>query len=448
MNVHENLGIVILAAGKGTRMKSATQKVLHRVAHYPLVCHVIAAAKALSPQKIVVVLGADGAPIEAEVRKYHPDVTFAIQREALGTGHAVLSAEAEFTGFDGTILMLCGDAPLITPQSLSGLLGTIPEHAVSVLAMDVAEPGSYGRVVLNAMGYVGKIVEAKEATDAEKQITLCNTGVIAAQSTVLWRLLKKITNHNAKGEFYLTDLLHLAGEEGNLCGHAVGDEREFMGINTRVELAAAEAAWQERTRKTFMTEGVTLTAPETVYFSFDTALGQDVTIHPHVVFGPGVVVEGNVEIRSFTHLEGCILGSGSVVGPFARIRPGTELGESVHVGNFVEIKNSQIASGAKVNHLSYIGDADVGIRTNVGAGTITCNYDGFHKHRTTIGAEAFIGSNTALVAPVRVGDGAIIGAGSTITRDVEAGALALTRAEQADFPDKARQIRERKRKKG
>jgi bifunctional UDP-N-acetylglucosamine pyrophosphorylase/glucosamine-1-phosphate N-acetyltransferase len=424
---------IVLAAGLGTRMKSDLPKVLHPLAGRPMIRHLIESVEALAPERIVVVVGDDTPAVAAAVRPH----AAAVQKERLGTAHAVLAARQAMAGFEGDVLILFGDSPLVTPETLRRLVETrraAPAAAVVVLGFRPADPGAYGRLVTDATGALLSIVEARDAGPAELAIPLCNSGVMAVDGRHLFRLLGKVGNANAKGEYYLTDIIALARGEGLVCRAVEGAAAELIGVNSRVELAAAEAVVQARLRRAAMENGATLIAPETVFFSWDTRLGRDVTIGPHVVFGPGVTVGDKAEIRPFSHLEGASVAAGALVGPFARLRPGARIGEGAHIGNFVEIKNGAVEEGAKINHLTYVGDARVGARANVGAGTITCNYDGFLKHHTDIGAGAFIGSNAALVAPVRIGDGAVVGAGSVITKDVPADALAVTRPEQRTVP--------------
>jgi bifunctional UDP-N-acetylglucosamine pyrophosphorylase/glucosamine-1-phosphate N-acetyltransferase len=425
---------VILAAGKGTRMRSALPKVMHAIAHKPMLMHVIDTAKSLGNAKTVLVTAPDMQPVRNAVEvRYKGEVANAIQKQALGTGNAVQAAQDALQDFTGTVFILYGDTPLIRPEALLAMqksLDASPQTALVVLGMKVTSPNAYGRLVMDKDGNLDRIVEVQDATPAEKAISLCNSGVMAVRGDLLFALLARITNHNAKGEYYLTDLVALVRGEGRQCRVVLAHASELMGVNSRAELAVAEAILQQRLRHNAMEHGATLLDPASVYFAHDTVLGKDVVIHPHVVFGPGVKVADNVEIRSFCHIEGAQIAPHATVGPFARLRPGAVICESAHIGNFVEIKKTTVERGAKVNHLSYIGDAQIGEGANVGAGTITCNYDGYAKHRTVIGAGAFIGSNSALVAPVVIGDGAIVGAGSVITEDVEEHALAIARSPQ------------------
>jgi bifunctional UDP-N-acetylglucosamine pyrophosphorylase / glucosamine-1-phosphate N-acetyltransferase len=400
------IAIIVLAAGKGTRMKSALPKVMHRAAGRSLLGHVLHAAKALAPAEAVVVVGPGMEAVAVEARGVFPGMRTAIQEDRLGTAHAVSMAKPALGSFSGTVLVLYGDVPLIGTESLAKLAQLAGRSGMAVLGFEAAAPQGYGRLIRDASGHVTAIREELDATVEERAITLCNSGIIAVSSERLWPLLAKVGNGNAKGEYYLTDLVELAAADGIACELAICPEAEVAGVNDRVQLSAIEATLQEIYRRRHMLNGATLTAPETVFFSADTLIGQDVVIGPHVVFGPGVTVEDGAEILAFSHLEGAHVGAGARIGPYARLRPGAEIGADAHIGNFVEVKKAVIGQGAKANHLSYIGDARVGAGTNIGAGTITCNYDGYEKHLTDIGANVFVGSNTALVAPVKVGDGA------------------------------------------
>ncbi len=428
------LALVVLAAGKGTRMRSDLPKVLHKVAGAPLLHHALRAGAALRPARVVVVAGHDAEAVEASARALLADALTVRQEPQLGTAHAVLQAAPALAGVAGDALVLYGDTPFIAPETLARMLDARRAGAgVVVLGFEAAEPGRYGRLVM-AGDRLERIVEAKDATPEELAIRFCNSGVLCADAATLLRLAGAVGNANASGEFYLTDIVALANAEGLACTAIACTEAETMGVNSRADLAAAETAFQARARAEAMAGGATLTAPETVFLAFDTELGRDVTIGPNVVFGPGVRVADGADVRAFCHLEGCTVAPGATVGPFARLRPGAAVGAGAHVGNFVEIKQATLGEGAKVNHLSYIGDASVGARSNIGAGTVTCNYDGVSKHRTEIGADVFVGSDTMLVAPVRLGDGAVTGSGSVITQDVPAGALALGRARQVTKP--------------
>lgn len=431
--------LVILAAGKGTRMNSDLPKVLHKVAGFPLLAHAMASGAAFEPERTVIVTGHGAALVEAAAQEVDEAATCVAQPEQLGTGHAVLQARAALEGFEGDVIVLYGDTPFIRSETLQAMADARQHHDVVVLGFTAADPGRYGRLVMDGDD-LHKIVEFKDASIRERAIDFCNSGVVAASAATLFGLLDKVGNDNASGEYYLTDIVALAREAGLSATAVACDEAETMGVNSRADLAKAEAAFQARARAEALASGVTLAAPETVYFAMDTHIGPDTEVEPNVVFGPGVTIENGAQIRAFSHLEGCHVSRGAVVGPYARLRPGAELAEDVRVGNFVEIKNAQIDEGAKVNHLTYIGDAHVGEKTNIGAGTITCNYDGVFKHRTEIGKRVFIGSNTMLVAPVTVGDEAMTASGAVVTKDVPEGALAIARADQVNKPGLARKL--------
>lgn len=428
--------LVILAAGKGTRMQSDLPKVLHQVAHAPLLAHAMRAGAALDPVRTVVVAGHGAEAVAQAAEEENAQARVVLQQEQLGTGHAVMQAREAMAGFAGTIIVLYGDTPFITEATLLAMIAARADHDVVVLGFDTPQPGRYGRLKMDGEQLTA-IVEFKDADAEERAITLCNSGVMACDATLLFDLLDRVSNDNASGEYYLTDIVELSRAAGKSATAVVCPQDETLGVDSRAGLARAEALFQDRARAELLELGVTLTAPDTVYLAHDTIIGRDVTVEPHVVFGPGVTVETGATIRAFSHLEGCHVSRGAVVGPYARLRPGAELAEDTRVGNFVEIKNATIAEGAKVNHLSYIGDASVGAGTNIGAGTITCNYDGFLKHHTEIGAGAFIGSNTMLVAPVKVGNNAMTASGSVITTDIPDGALALARARQDTKPGRA-----------
>jgi bifunctional UDP-N-acetylglucosamine pyrophosphorylase/glucosamine-1-phosphate N-acetyltransferase len=437
------LAALILAAGKGTRMKSALPKVLHSIAGRSMVGHVLDTVSGLDPAQVAVVIGPD----MEEVAEAVAPAAAVVQPKQLGTADAVKAARKVLPGGDGTVLVLYGDTPFIGRETLEKMVAAreaSSDTAVVVLGFRPPDPGAYGRLVLGADGALEAIVEARDATREQLDIDLCNSGVMAIDRVRLWELIDAVGNDNAKGEYYLTDIIAIARGQGLACAYIEADAEELSGVNSRAELAVAEAIMQQRLRAAAMANGATLTDPTTVWFSHDTQTGQDVTIGPNVFFGPGVSVADGVEIRAFCHLEGARVGEGVTLGPFARLRPGAVVQKGARVGNFVEVKNATLEEGAKVNHLTYIGDARVGKAANIGAGTITCNYDGFLKYHTDIGAGAFIGSNTALVAPVKIGDGAIVGAGSTIGRDVEADALAVERAEAKTTPGWAKMFREKK----
>ena len=435
---------VILAAGKGTRMKSDLPKVLHPIACRPMIRHLLATVEALHPARIVVVTGREG---EAVAKAVAPHAT-ALQDPPLGTGHAVMAALPALDGFDqGTVLTLAGGDPFVSEATLRAMLAKREAGAaVVVVGFRPADPARYGRLVTDAAGGLERIVEFAEASPEERAISLCNGGYMAIDATLLSDLLGDIGNDNTKGEYYLTDIVAAAKARGHACGVVECPESEVMGIDTRMDLAVAEKIAQQALRRRAMENGATLIDPDSVHLCWDTVLGRDVTIGPFCVFGPGVEVADKVEIRAFSHLEGATVDSGAVVGPYARLRPGAVIGPDAHVGNFVEVKNASLGKGAKANHLAYLGDASVGAGSNIGAGTITCNYDGFAKHRTEIGAGVFIGSNSALVAPVTVGDGAMVAAGSTITKDVPADALSVARGKQTDIAGAAKRFRDKRKK--
>lgn len=428
---------VILAAGLGTRMRSRLPKPLHLLAGRPMVAHVLDAARAAGFAEAAVVIGPEPA-FEAMHRAVAPASCF-VQEERLGTAHAVLAAAPALEATAGEAMILYGDVPFVRPETMRALAARRreAEAALALLAFRPRDAAQYGRVVLDDAGAVLRIVEWRDATAEERAIGLCNAGLFCAPAADLLRWLRRVGNANAKGEYYLTDIVAIARAEGARVVAAEAAEDEVVGVNSRAELAAAEAILQARLRARAMEGGATLIAPETVFLAWDTVLAADVVVHPHVVFGPGVVVEEGVEIRSFSHLEGCVVRAGAIVGPFARLRPGADVGPGAHVGNFVELKNTRLGAGAKANHLAYLGDATIGAATNIGAGTITCNYDGVAKHRTVIGAGVFVGSNATLVAPLTLGDGAFIAAGSTITDDVAAEAMAFGRARQVEKPGRA-----------
>ena len=435
------IAAVVLAAGMGTRMKSSLPKVMHRVAGRPMVSHLLATLDGMGVEKNVVVVGPD---MEIVTQTVAP-VPTVVQEKRLGTADAVKPARAFLDGFDGSVLILYGDTPLITESTLNAMLAEREKgNTVVVLGFYPADPGRYGRLIVDKAGGLREIVEYKDATEEQRAVRLCNSGVMCVDGKKLFSLLDRIGNDNAAREYYLTDLVALARADGDKVSLVEGSEEEMTGANSRADLALLEKIAQGRLRRRFLADGVTMTDPDTVYFSFDTRLGRDVVIEPNVFFGCGVTVEDGVTIRAFSHLEGAYVRKNAQIGPFARLRPEADIGENCHIGDFVEIKKSRIETGAKVNHLSYIGDARVGERTNIGAGTITCNYDGYFKHKTDIGADVFIGSDTVMVAPVAIGDGAMTAAGSVITKNVDANALALGRAKQSDLSGWAKTYRDSK----
>lgn len=438
--MHEMLAIV-LAAGKGTRMKSSLPKVLHPIGGLAMVAHVLRAARAAGASSTALVIGPGMEQVARVSQLDQGDLDVHVQEEQLGTAHAVLAARQVLTRHRGDVLVLYGDTPLITGATLKRLRRALDDGAsVAVLGFRPADPTGYGRLVTGDDGSLLAIREEKDASDAERRIGLCNSGVMAFRVPDLAGLLGHIGNANAKGEFYLTDAVEVARQDGLRAAAVACDEREVMGVNSRDQLAVAEGLWQEARRREFMLAGVTMTAPDTVWLSYDTRIGVDVTIEPNVFFGPGVTVEDRVTIKANCHFQGIdgksrdglVIREGAEVGPFARLRPGADIGRDAHIGNFVEVKATRLGAGAKANHLAYVGDGEVGAGANIGAGTIFCNYDGFAKHKTTLGEGAFIGSNSALVAPVTIGAGAYVASGSVITRDVTAGALGIARAEQSE----------------
>lgn len=436
------IAAIILAAGKGTRMKSELHKVLHPVAGRPMLLHLIDSVSALDPARTVVVTGAGREQIEAAVAPL--GITTALQTEQLGTGHAVQQAQSALASFAGDVLILYGDVPLVSTSTMRAMIDRLhaaDAPAVVVLGFRPADTAAYGRVIADANGRITKMVEHKDASLQERACTLCNSGLMAARADQLFSLLSRVGNQNAAGEYYLVDIVNIATAEGGTCAVIETGADEVAGVNSRAELAAVERSWQAKRRAHAMADGATLVAPDTVWFTFDTIVGRDVTIEPNVVFGPGVTVADGAVIHAFSHVTGATIGEGAEVGPFARLRPGTVLGAKSKVGNFVEVKKAVLGQGAKANHLSYIGDAEVGAGANIGAGTITCNYDGFFKYKTVIGDGAFIGSNSALVAPVTIGAGAIVGAGAVVTADVSADALALVRPPQSEKPGWAARFR-------
>ncbi len=435
MNTTREFAAVILAAGKGSRLKSGLHKVLHPVAGRSIIDHLMASVEALSPARTIVVVGDERQQV---IDRVGARAECVVQEPQLGTGHAVAQAKDALKGFTGDVLMLLGDAPFIKSQTMQDMLARLhaPDApAVVVLGFEPADPLQYGRVITHADHTIEKMVEFKDANEAERACRLCNSGLMAARAEDLFDLLDRLDNDNAQGEFYLPDIVNVAVKDGRTCA-AVTTENpdEVAGINSRAELAQAEAQWQALKREEAMAAGVTLRAPETVFFSWDTELANDVTVEPNVVFGPGVTVASGATIRAFSHLEGATVGEGCSVGPYARLRPGAVMEKGSFVGNFVEMKKATLGEGAKASHLTYLGDAEVGAGANIGAGTITCNYDGYFKYKTVIGERAFIGSNSALIAPVTIGADAIVAAGSAVSRDVGAGDLRMVRGEQIVKP--------------
>ncbi len=442
--------IVILAAGKGVRMRSAMPKVMHQVAGRPMLAHVMATAKAAGAEKIALVVAPGQDAVRALAAKEFPAVAIFEQQRQAGTADAVLAAADAIAAHRGDVLVLFADTPLVRPETVTALTDTLEAGAsIAVLGFTPPDAGGYGRVLQDEAGNVTAIREQKDANDEERAVTLCNAGAMAFRINGLVDLLRAIGNANAAGEYYLTDAVSIARARGMNVRATIGSLEDAMGVNSRAQLADAEAAFQARARKKAMAEGVTLIAPETVWFSYDTVIGQDVVIEPNVFFGPGVVVEEGASILANSHIVGARVGRGARIGPFARLRPGADLAEDVHVGNFVEVKAATMEKGAKANHLAYIGDGFVGEGANIGAGTIFCNYDGFEKHRTHVGKGAFVGSNSSLVAPVKIGDGAFVGSGSVITRNIDPDALAVERAPLDVRPQWASKFRQMKlRRKG
>jgi bifunctional UDP-N-acetylglucosamine pyrophosphorylase / glucosamine-1-phosphate N-acetyltransferase len=434
-----SIALVILAAGQGSRMQSDLPKVLHQIGNAPLFVHALASAVDLEPARIIMVTGHGAEQVEAATLQVNEAIQFARQEAQLGTGHAVLQTQALLQDFDGDVVVLYGDTPFVRPETLALMLTAKTRHDLVVLGFHAPLDSRYGR--LKTQGdRLTHIVEWKEATPEEQAISLCNSGIMIVTADTLFDLLSKVTNDNSANEYYLTDIVELANTAGFSATAVVCDIQETLGINTRAELAAAEVAFQQRCRAECIENGVNMTAPDTVYFSFDTVIGRDATVEPFVVFGPDVTIESEARIRAFSHLEGAHVGAGAIIGPYARLRPGAEISDNAHIGNFVEVKNAQIGESAKVNHLSYIGDAFIGEATNIGAGTITCNYDGVFKHHTHIGARTFIGSNTMLIAPVSVGDEAMTASGTIVTKDVPDGDLAISRSPQENKSGFARKL--------
>jgi bifunctional UDP-N-acetylglucosamine pyrophosphorylase / glucosamine-1-phosphate N-acetyltransferase len=424
---------VILAAGQGTRMRSTLPKVLHQVGGRAMLDWTIDLARSLGCERIIVVCSASGQAVQDHVAQVLGEDAIAIQDPPQGTGHAVLSARAALSDFAGDLVVLYGDTPLIPASAVEALFSELEAGAaVGVLGFNAEHPGAYGRLITDASGGLDAIVEAKDASPEQLAVTFCNSGVMAASAPTMFELLARVTNDNANGEYYLTDIVGLSRSDGKACRAVSCDEVDVLGVNSRVELAQAERAFQDRKRQQLLLSGVTMTAPDTVFFSYDTEIEADVILEPGVVFAPGVRIRRGARIRAYSHLEGADVATDCVVGPYARLRPGAVLEAGVRVGNFVEVKNTRMGEGAKANHLAYLGDGDVGAAANIGAGTIFCNYDGFLKYQTTVGAGAFIGSNSALVAPVEIGAGAYVGSGSVVTKNVAPDALAVARGRQME----------------
>jgi bifunctional UDP-N-acetylglucosamine pyrophosphorylase/glucosamine-1-phosphate N-acetyltransferase len=437
---------IILAAGQGTRMKSDRPKVLHQVGGRAMLDWAVAAAARTGAAPTIVVVGAHAPAVGAHAAKALGADAVVVQDPPLGTAHAVRAAERALADFDGDVIITYADAPFVPPERLEEMFALRAEKGLAALAFEARDPAGYGRMVVGADGALERIVEEKDASEAERAIRLCNSGVLCADAKTLFRLLAMVKNDNAKREYYLTDVIGLARSAGFPTRVLTGEESDALGVNSRAELAAAEAAFQNRTRAAMMEAGVTLIDPASVFFSYDTEIAADVVIEPNVFFGKGVKIAKGARIHAYCHIEGAEIGAGAEIGPFARFRPGARLAEKVKIGNFVEIKNSTMGPGAKASHLAYIGDADVGARTNIGAGAIVCNYDGFDKYRSTIGEDAFIGSDTALVSPVKIGDRAYTATGSVITKDVPDGALAVARGRQSNIEGWADKTRANKRK--
>ncbi len=437
------IAAIILAAGKGTRMKSDLHKVLHPIAGQPMLLRLIDSFGAAGTSRSVVVAGVGREQLATAVAAR--DVTIAVQAEQLGTAHAALQAREALADFDGIVIVCFGDTPFLAAATITRLVERLEAKdapRVVVLGFRPDDPKAYGRIIAGTDGSIAKMVEYKDASDAERAVNLCNSGVTAVRAADLWPLLARVGNDNAAGEYYLPDIVMIALADGDRAIVVETDPDEVIGINSRSELAYAEDRWQAQRRAQAMADGATLIAPDTVWFAHDTVVGRDVVIEPNVFFGPGVTMADGAVIHAFCHIEGATIGPGAEVGPFARLRPGAVMGEKSKVGNFVEMKKTVLGAGAKASHLTYLGDTEVGAGANIGAGTITCNYDGFFKYKTVIGAGAFIGSNSALVAPVTIGTGAIVAAGSVVTRDVEADALAVARGQQTARPGWAKRFRD------
>ena len=438
---------IILAAGQGTRMRSPLPKVLHKVGARTLLYRAIDVAEALGCARIVVVAGTHSPAVAEHARKRLGDNGVAIQDPPLGTGHAVRAAESLLADFDGDVVITTADAPLLDAETIAPLFEARSEADLTLLGFDAADPTPYGRLIFGAGGVLQRIVEAKDANPDELKVKVCNSGVLAAPAPLLFKLLRELKNDNAKGEYYLTDVVGIARDRRFEVRAVLAPEQKVLGVNSQVELAGAEGLFQAARRRALLEGGVAMPAPDTVMLSWDTEIAPGVTVEPYVVFGPGVTVEAGAQVRAFSHLEGAVVREGAIVGPYARLRPGADIGRGAHVGNFCEVKNVKMGEGAKVNHLSYVGDGSIGARTNIGAGTIFCNYDGFSKFETHVGEDAFIGSDSALVAPVKVGDRAYVATGSVITEDVAEDALAIARQRQVEKPGWAMRFRASKGKK-
>ena len=423
--------VIILAAGKGTRMKSDLPKVLHKIAGAPMLVHAMQSSEAISPSRMIIVAGHGAELVEKEALAYNETAEIVLQTEQNGTAHAADMAREALRGFEGDAIVLFGDTPFISPETLSKVFEARKTADVVVLGFNADTPGGYGRLITDGDKLL-KITEAKDCTAQELEIDLCNSGVMAAKSELLFELISQVKPDNNQAEYYLTDIVGIANARGLSATVVTCPESETLGINSRAHLAEAEAIYQTKRRGELMEDGVTLSDPASTYLAFDTHIGRDVIIGPNTVFGPGVTIETGAHIKGFCHLEGCHVSEGAEIGPFARLRPGAEIGDNARVGNFVEIKNSELATGAKVGHLTYLGDTSVGANSNIGAGTVTCNYDGVFKHRTKIGQDAFIGTHTSLVAPVNVGDGAFTATGSVVTEDVPTGDMAIARERQVN----------------
>ena len=423
--------VIILAAGKGTRMQSDMPKVLHKIAGAPMLVHAMQSAEAISPSRMIIVAGHGAAQVEAAAKDYNPAAEVVLQTKQNGTAHATDQAREALAGFDGDAIVLFGDTPFISEGTLRAVFEARANADVVVLGFHAEVPGGYGRLITQGKT-LKRITEAKDCTPAELEIDLCNSGVMAAKSSTLFELISAVEPNNAQNELYLTDIVGIANDRGMTCSVVTCDEAETMGINSRAQLAEAEAIFQKKRRYELMDAGVTLNDPSTTYLAFDTVIGRDVIVGPNTIFGPGVTVENGAHIKGFCHLEDCHISQGAEIGPFARLRGGAEIGDKSRIGNFVEIKNVTLETGVKVGHLTYLGDASIGENTNIGAGTVTCNYDGVFKHKTEIGRDVFIGTHTSLVAPVSVGDGGFTATGSVITEDVPAGDMAIARGRQVN----------------